>query len=178
MTNLATAPQTTTPAGPAPVNVRASALADRLERGARALAAFAAGLTDTQWQTPVPGDGRKVGVIVDHVASVYPLEIQLAQTLAAGQRVTGVTMDDVHAMNAAHAKENGTITKEAALDHLRRNSAAAAAAIRALTDEELDRAAEASLYANAPITCQFMLEDHAVRHSYHHLARIRRALRP
>ena len=43
-------------------------------------------------------------------------------------------------MNAAHAKENGTITKEAALDHLRRNSAAAAAAIRALTDEELDRA--------------------------------------
>jgi hypothetical protein len=176
MTNFATAPQTTTLGGPTPVNVRANALADRLEQGARALAAFAAGLTDAQWQTPVPGDGRKIGVIVDHVASVYPVEIQLAQTLAAGQRVKGVTMDDVHAMNAAHARENGTITKEAALDHLRRNSAAAAAAIRALTDEELDRAAEASLYANAPITCQFMLEDHAVRHSYHHLARIRKTL--
>jgi hypothetical protein len=26
------------------------------------------------------------------------------------------------------------------------------------------------------LTCQFMLEDHAVRHSYHHLARIRLAL--
>ena len=176
MTNFATAPQTTTLGGPTSVNVRAKALADRLEQGARALAAFAAGLTDAQWQTPVPGDGRKIGVIVDHVASVYPVEIQLAQTLAAGQRVKGVTMDDVHAMNAAHAKENGTITKDAALDHLRRNSAAAAAAIRALTDEELDRAAEASLYANAPITCQFMLEDHAVRHSYHHLARIRKTL--
>jgi cupin len=25
-------------------------------------------------------------------------------------------------------------------------------------------------------TCQFMLEDHAVRHSYHHLAKIRVAL--
>jgi threonine dehydratase len=65
----------------------------------------------------------------------------------------------------------------AALELLRRNSAVAAAAIRALSDEELERAAPASLYANAPITCQFMLEDHAVRHSYHHLARIRAALK-
>ena len=86
-------------------------------------------------------------------------------------------MDDVHAMNAAHAKENDAVTKEAALDLLRRNSAAAAAAIRALSDEELDRAAAASLYSDAPITCQFMLEDHAVRHSYHHLARIRKTLK-
>ena len=53
---------------------------------------------------------------------------------------------------------------------------AAAAAIRTLSDEQLERAAPASLYADAPITCQFMLEDHAVRHSYHHLARLRRAL--
>jgi hypothetical protein len=27
----------------------------------------------------------------------------------------------------------------------------------------------------APLTCQFILEDHAVWHSYHHLAAIRRA---
>ncbi|HEX7940612.1 MAG TPA: hypothetical protein VF488_02340, partial [Gemmatimonadaceae bacterium] len=61
---------------------------------------------------------------------------------------------------------------------LRRNSTAAAAAIRALGDEELDLAAPVSLNADAPLTCQFMLEDHAVRHSYHHLAIIRRALCP
>jgi len=59
---------------------------------------------------------------------------------------------------------------------LQKNSALAAAAIRALSDVELDRAAPASLYDNAPITCQFMLEDHAVRHSYHHLAKIRETL--
>jgi hypothetical protein len=47
---------------------------------------------------------------------------------------------------------------------------------RALSDEELDRAATVSLNADAPLTCQFFLEDHAVRHSYHHLARIRAAL--
>jgi hypothetical protein len=155
---------------------RSDALADRLEQGARALATFASGLTDTEWQTRIPKDGRKVGVVVHHVGTMYPLEIQLAQGLAAGKPVAGVTWDDVHAMNAAHAKEYDAVTKEAALDLLRRNSTAAATAIRALTDEQLDRAATISLNADAPLTCQFMLEDHAVRHSYHHLGAIRGAL--
>jgi len=156
---------------------RTNALADRLEQGARALVAFASGLTDAEWQTRVPKDGRKVGVIVHHVATVYPLEIQLAQALASGKPVEGVTWDAVHEMNAGHAKEHNAVTKEATLDLLRRNSAAAAAAIRALSDEELDQAAPVSLNSDAPLTCQFMLEDHAVRHSYHHLALIREALK-
>jgi len=155
---------------------RAEALAERLEQGARALAALAASLGDGDWQVRIPGDGRKVGVVVHHVATMYPLEIQLAQTLAGGNPVTGVTWDEVHHINAHHAAEYDAVTRDAALDLLRRNSAAAAAAIRALSDQELDRAAPISLNADAPLTCQFMLEDHAVRHSYHHLARIRAAL--
>jgi hypothetical protein len=160
----------------AAVRPRAHALADRLEQGARALASFAAALTQAEWQTRIPGDGRRIGVVVHHVASVYPLEIQLAQTIAGGQPVAGVTMVDVHAMNARHAAEHDGVTQAAALDLLRRNSEAASAAIRALKDEELDRAAAVSLYSDAPLTSQFVLEDHAVRHSYHHLAGIRRAL--
>jgi hypothetical protein len=157
---------------------RTNALADRLEQGARALATFASALTDAEWHTRLPKDGRKVGVVVHHVATMYPLEIQLAQTLAGGQPVAGVTWDDVHAINAAHAKEHDGVTKEAALDLLRRNSTAAAAAIRALSDGQLDQAAPVSLNSDAPLTCQFILEDHAVRHSYHHLAAIRAALKP
>jgi len=159
-------------------HAQANALADRLEAGARALAAFATRLTDAEWQTRVPHDGRGVGVIVHHVASVYPIEIQLAQTIAGGKPVTGVTMDDVHAMNAKHAVEHAAVTKAVALDLLHANSTTAAAAIRALTDEQLLRAAPVSLYADAPLTCQFVLEDHAVRHSYHHLARLRRTVQP
>jgi hypothetical protein len=155
---------------------RANALADRLEQGASALATFASALTDAEWQARVPKDGRKIGVIVHHVATMYPLEIQLAQTLAGGKPVAGVTWDDVHAMNAGHAQKYDAVTKSAALDLLQCNSAAAATAIRALSDDQLDQAAPVSLNADAPLTCQFMLEDHAVRHSYHHLARIRGAL--
>jgi hypothetical protein len=161
----------------AAVSTRAQALAERLERGAQAMIELARTLTEAEWNTPLPGDGRKVGVVVHHVASVYPIEIELAQVLASGKSMVGVTWNDVHAMNAAHAKEHDTVTKAAAVDLLSRNSAVAAAAIRALTNAQLDNAAPASLYADAPITCQFMLEDHAVRHSYHHLARIRAALK-
>jgi DinB superfamily len=160
-----------------PISQRANALAERLEQGARALIAFASGLTDAEWQTRMPKDGRTIGVIVNHVASVYPVEIQLAQTLAEGRPVTGLTAAEIDAMNARHASENADVTKAAAIELLRQNSAAAAAAIRALTDEQLANAAPVSLYADAPLTCQFVLEDHAVRHSYHHLARLRRALR-
>jgi hypothetical protein len=172
MTNSSSIAEITTPM----TNQTANALADRLEQGARALIEFASTLTDAQWQTPLSKDGRKIGVIVHHVASVYPIEVQLAQTLAAGQPVTGVTWADIHAMNAKHAIDNANVSRQEAIDLLRRNSADAAAAIRALSDAQLAAAAPVSLYEDAPLTCQFMLEDHAVRHSYHHLFLIRRAL--
>ena len=158
------------------MNRRSHALADRLAQGSLALVALARSLTDTEWQIRIPHDGRTIGVVVHHVASVYPIEIQLAQTVASGKPVTGVTADVINDMNAQHARDFDNVTKEEALDLLQRNSAAAAAAIRSLSDAELDRAAPVSLYADAPLTCQFVLEDHAVRHSYHHLARIRAAL--
>jgi hypothetical protein len=161
---------------PVSLSARAEALAERLEQGSRALVAFAAALSEAEWQTRVPKDGRKVGVTVHHVASMYPLEIQLALTLAEGKPIEGVAWNDVDAINARHAAEHDAVTKAAALELLRRNSGAAASAIRALSDEELNRAAPISLNADAPLTCQFFLEDHAVRHSYHHLARLRAAL--
>jgi len=155
---------------------RSSELARRLELGAIALEAFASSLTEAEWETRLPHDGRKIGVVVHHVASVYPLEIQLAQTVAKGQPIVGVTPQVVNQMNAAHALEFNGVTPDETLALLKQNSAAAATAIRLFTDAELDSAAAVSLYANAPLTCQFILEDHAVRHSYHHLARIRAAL--
>jgi hypothetical protein len=158
------------------MNSRSEALAARLEAGAKALAVFAATLSEAEWQMRILKDGRKIGVVVHHVASVYPIEIQLAKLLATGQPIAGVTWDAIDTMNRDHAKENDAVTKEAALALLASNSAVAAAAIRALSDEELDRAEPVSLNSNAPLTCQFFLEDHAVRHSYHHLARIRATL--
>ena len=62
-----------------------------------------------------------------HVASVYPLEIQLAQTVGGGKPVAGVTWDAVHEMNAGHAKEHDAVTKEAALERYRSKGITASA---------------------------------------------------
>lgn len=152
---------------------RAQVLADRLQQGAQALAVFVESLSEAEWRMKVPKDGRMVGVIVHHVASVYPLEIQLAQGVADGQPVVGVSWDAVAEMNAKHAQEYAGVGKPEALELLRRNSQVAADAVRAFSDEQLDRAAPVSLNSDAPLTAQFLIEDHALRHSFHHLARIR-----
>ena len=152
---------------------RADVLADRLEEGAAALARCAEKLTDAEWRARLPGDGRQIGVVVHHVADVYPLEIQIAQTVASGKPIAGVTWAAVADMNAKHAADNASVTKAAAIEHLRKNSRAAADAVRKFSDQELDRAAAVSLNGDAPLTAQFVLEDHAVRHSFHHLAKIR-----
>jgi hypothetical protein len=160
-----------------PASERANALAERLEKGAQALIEFAETLTPEEWQTRLPHDGRKVGVVVHHVASAYPVEIQFGETIASGKVMRGVTTEVIDQMNGEHAKAYDGATKEETLDMLRRNSAAAASVLRSFSDAELDRAAVSSLYSDAPITTQFILEDHAVRHSYHHLARIRKAVK-
>lgn len=158
------------------MSTRAEALAQRIEQGAQSLAAFAEGLSDTQWRTVVPPDGRPVGVMIHHVASVYPIEIHLATEVASGRPVEGVTWSVVAEMNAKHALEHAAASKQETVELLRRNSHAAAQAVRAFTDDQLDRAAPFSLNADAPLTAQFVIEDHAVRHSWHHQAKIKAAL--
>jgi hypothetical protein len=157
-------------------SARANALADRLEQGARALLDFAATLTDEEWQKHTPHDGRKVGVMVHHVGNMYPLEIQLTRQIAGGDPIVGVTPVEVAKINAEHAVAKDAVTKEEALAFVRKNSEDAAAAIRELSDEELETATTNSFYGGAPLTCQFWIEDHPLRHSFHHLDVIRRAL--
>ncbi len=159
------------------MGARAAVLADRILEGAAGLAAFAEGLTDSEWTTRVSAtDSRTVGQIVNHVALVYPIEVDLAMTIGKGTPVTEVTWPVVADLNANHAREHAAPTKAETLVRLRDNSQAAATAVRGMSDEQLDTAAAFGLSYNAPVTAQFVVEDHALRHSWHHLAKIRAAV--
>jgi hypothetical protein len=160
------------------MGARAEALAKRIEQGAAQLAAYVEKLSDAEWNTSVAParDGRPVGVIVHHVASVYPIEVQLAQAIGSGKSMSDVTWDVVKKMNSDHAAANGGTSRSDALNLLRKNSSEAANAVRAFTDEQLDTAAPFGLSFDAPVTAQFVIEDHALRHSWHHLARIKETL--
>ena len=156
---------------------RTETLAARIEEGAAQLAKFAETISESEWRMAVSrGDRRSVGVIVHHVASMYPIEIGAARAIASGNPITDVTWEAVAQINAKHAEEHLDLTKAAALELLRRNSREAANAVRAFTDDELDTAAPFSLAFGAPMTAQFVIEDHALRHAWHHLAKIRTVL--
>jgi SAM-dependent methyltransferase len=160
------------------MSYRAELLADRIEEGANGLAVFAEELSDEEWSTPVSvgQDKRPIGVVIHHVASMYPIEIDAARSISIGQAVTDVTWEVVAQFNSNHAQEHAAVTKAEAVELLRRNSREAAAAVRTFTDDQLDRAAPFSLSYGAPVTSQFVIEDHALRHSWHHLWRIRKTL--
>lgn len=154
----------------------ANQLADRIQEGATTLANFARELTDAQWRIIVPRDGRTVGVLVHHVANMYPIEMTVVQQAVEGKPITDVTWEAVAEINASHAREFADVTRTEALALLARNSLEAARAVRRLTDADLARAVPFSLSFGAPMTVQFIIEDHPLRHPWHHLYRIRRAL--
>jgi hypothetical protein len=161
---------------PQPVSRRAGLLADRIEEGAAKLAAYIEGLSEARWRQPVSAtDRRTVGVVVHHVAYIYPIEIEAARAIARGQAVE-TAWPAIAELNARHAGANADVTKAEALELLARNSREAAAAVRAFKEEDLDRAAPFGLSDGAPVTAQYVIEDHALRHAWHHLAKIREAV--
>ena len=155
---------------------RAQVLAQRVAEGHQELIYFIEGCSDADWNTICPKEKWSVGVVIHHVASVLPVEIDLTKVLASGQSITGVTMTEVSQNNAQHAKEYINCNKEETLELLKRNSAMAVSAIQELSDEELDKTATVSLHWDTPLTTQYFIEDHPLSHSYHHMSNIRAAL--
>jgi hypothetical protein len=155
---------------------RAEAIADRIDQGTEALASFAESLSEAEWQTVVPNEGRTVAALVRHTADSFPFFIEWAGTLAEGKPITGVTWDIIDQMNAQHGQEHAAANKRETIDLLRTNSKTAADKVREFTDEELDNVATVCLYWDTPLSAQWLIEYHHIRHSYHHLDSIRAAL--
>ncbi len=51
--------------------------------------------------------------MVHHVASVYPIEVDQAKTLGAGDPIEGVTWPVIHDMNAKHASDSAAVSTAA-----------------------------------------------------------------
>lgn len=111
------------------MNSGAEILARRIEQGAEELAAYVAGLTEEEWRKPVR-DGRSLGVVVHHVASVYPVEMRLAKAIATGKSVADIAWDAVNTVSAF-----ANVSKVETLQLLKQNTTSAAAAVREFGDD-------------------------------------------
>lgn len=154
------------------LKTRAQILADRVEKAHHQLIMFIQSCSREDWRVLVPQEKRTVGVLAHHVASLLPEEVRILETVASGRPVTGLTTALLDEMNARHAREHADCTRQETLALLEHNSSVAVEAIRGMSDREMDSAAPVSLHWDAPLTAQYIIEEHSLSHTYRHLSAI------
>jgi hypothetical protein len=94
-------------------------------------------LTDADWKKTTAAEKWTVAVTAHHIASSYGPATHIIKTIAAGQALPHFTREILDAMNAQHAKEFADCTKAETIALHKKTAAAAAAAVRGLSDGEL-----------------------------------------
>src|SRR5687768_6231046 len=119
---------------------RALSLATRFEHANDRFIAFAEGLSEGQWVTLCPSEERTVAALAHHVAWGYDAEMEAFGSFARGEESwTPWTREGLDGSNAKLGAEFAECSQAETVALLRHSGARAASAVRALTDEELDR---------------------------------------
>jgi hypothetical protein len=145
---------------------RSQALAEQFEQGHRQMVATMERCSDAQWKSKTSGEQWSVGVVAHHVAQALEAVAGIVRMIATGQRLPPLTMDDLHKMNAEHAKQYANVTKDETVALLRKNGAAAAGTVRGLSDEQLDRSAP--VLGGPLMTAQQLVEQGLIGHVKEH----------
>lgn len=128
---------------------RTEELAARFETACAGFADYVAGLSPEQWETRAANhpdiqlgedEHRPVGVVAHHVGDSLPMIAEIVRRRAGGEPPLPISAEDIDAMNARHAAANEQPDQAETVAMIRDNGAMAAAALRALDDEQLDRA--------------------------------------
>jgi len=94
-------------------------------------------LTDADWKKTTAAEKWTVAVTAHHIASSYEPATHIIKTIAAGQVLPDFTREILDEMNAQHAREFAGCTKAETIALHKKGAAAAAAAVRGLSDAEL-----------------------------------------
>jgi len=154
------------------MSARTEALASEFESLSNDAIAFVRSCPDATWKAVCPDDARTVGVVAHHVATGDVPISQLVLAVAKGQPVPPITMEMIDQANAQHAAQHANVTKEETVAALQENAKAAAALVRGLSDEELDRSA--TVVGNQ-WTAEDVINNILINHVRHHLNTMQQA---
>ncbi len=137
--------------------------------------AMIAGCSDADWRQACVDDGRTVGVVTHHIATVEGTIAESFRALSAGEQASPrLSAEDIDRMNAQHAEEFATVGKAQTLDLLRANGAAVTDAIAALDDAQLEQFA--GVFGGHELRVAQVVELALLGHFQGHLADIRATL--
>src|SRR5688500_11579666 len=121
------------------MHTRSEALAAQFEQANAEAIAAVERCSDAEWRARSRDEGWPVGFTAWHIGDAHLPVMELVNAVANGQPPPPITNDALNNINAEKLTQHASATRAEALDALRRNGAAVARAIRALTDEQLDR---------------------------------------
>lgn len=152
---------------------RTSVLTEQFEAITGELRETIVRVPDDLWQARAVGDGRQVNVVAHHAASsLGPIARQIQAMLEGRPRP--LTMDQIHAGNAEHARQFGSCSRAETLEVHDRGVAEATAMLRGLTDEQL--AHEGEFLTGARGTVEQVIERVLIGHPREHTATIQATL--
>jgi len=154
------------------MGARANALADTAQKAYDDFASGIQGLSDAQWRGTTAAEGWAVAATARHAVAGLPFTLGLAQAIANGQPLPPITLEARDENNAEHAKEHANCSKEEVLGLARQHAPVVVAAIRGMSDEQLDRSAYFAAMG-ADLTTQQALERIVIGHAGSHLESIK-----
>ena len=152
---------------------RAAALAADFAAANEDALQFTESCTDADWSRLVPEEGWTVGVVLHHVAEWHAHALDWLGAMTRGDGVPD-SAEDVDRINAAHAARAASVGQVETAALLTNNGARMEQALRALSDQELDRLAPFGPAGGRPLPSSDLAAVPA-RHIREHLSSARRA---
>jgi hypothetical protein len=155
------------------MEAKGEAFARQLEVKAAEATALLEGLTDADWKKTTTAEAWTVAVTAHHIASSYESATRIIKTIASGQALPHFTPLMLDEMNARHAREFAGCTKAETIALHREGAAAAAAAVRGLSDAEL--AETGTVFAGMPpVSAEHLIKRILLAHMDAHFGSIRK----
>src|SRR3984893_1629361 len=132
-------------------------------------------LSDADWKKTTAAEKWTVAATAHHVASSYEPVTHLIKTIVAGQALPHSTRQLLDEMNAQHAKEFAGCTKPETIALHKKGAAAAAAAVRGLSDAELAKTRTVFM-GMPPMSAEEMVKGALLGHIDEHFGSIRKTI--
>jgi hypothetical protein len=112
-------------------------------------------------------------IVAHHMATSNALVLSLAQAIVNREPLPSISWQMIHEINVQHVRANTTVGRGEAVELLRTTTASAAAAIRKLSDAQLEATASWGPGAeDVAVSARSMIEAHMIRHAEEHVAAI------
>jgi len=157
------------------MGAKGEALAKQFEATVAEATALLEKLSEADWKKTTAAEKWTVAVAAHHVARSYDPITHIIKTIAAGQALHPLAPQMLDEMNAQHAKEFAECTKPETIALLKMGAAAAASAVRALSDAELAKTGVV-FTGMPPMSAEEMVKRALIGHADEHFGNIRKTI--